>query len=147
FLEQRTVYDLASGESDPPVATGSTTSNPTAYNGQENIVAQQFIAGFYCPSRRSPTPHSTFYRCDYAGNAGERADSGNFRSAGNGGQRGVIRHTGTPAEKLTIERIQDGSSNTLMVAEKALHPQAFGVEGGDNERFTNAGWDEDVVRF
>jgi prepilin-type processing-associated H-X9-DG protein len=34
-----------------------------------------------------------------------------------------------------------------MVSEKALNPKAFGQDGGDNERWTNAGWDEDVVRF
>ncbi|MEJ5343183.1 MAG: DUF1559 domain-containing protein, partial [Thermogutta sp.] len=30
---------------------------------------------------------------------------------------------------------------------KALHPKAFGSEGGDNERWNNAGWDEDIIRW
>ncbi len=147
FMEQSVVYDLVSEGDDPVQATGSTTANPTVYNSRENLPAQQAIKAYYCPSRRSPTQHSTFYRCDYAGNAGQRDTTVNIRSGVNRGDRGVVRQKDSPLGKLTIERIRDGSSNTLMVAEKALHPQSFGTDGGDNERYTNAGWDEDVVRF
>jgi prepilin-type processing-associated H-X9-DG protein len=47
---------------------------------------------------------------------------------------------------VSLTTIQDGTSNTLMVAEKWLHPQQQGKDGGDNEVYVNAGWDEDVVR-
>jgi prepilin-type N-terminal cleavage/methylation domain-containing protein len=138
FMEQTAIYDLGSTAADP--ASGS-----TAYNNTEDLPAREYVKTLYCPSRRSPVPHSNFYRCDYAGNAGERRASGGFRDAGNRGERGVVRLTGS--SPLRIERILDGSSTTLMVSEKALHPKAFGADGGDNERWTNAGWDEDVVRF
>lgn len=70
-----------------------------------------------------------------------------MRTTGNLGERGVIRNNGIPKAELTIERIRDGSSNTIMFAEKALHERAHGSEGGDNERWNNSGWDEDNVRF
>ncbi len=137
YLEQNNVYELGN-ESDPV--------------GTQDIVAQQAVATYYCPSRRSPTPHggAKFYRNDYAGNAGQRG-SGGLRSTStnpavvSNGKSGVVIQT--DAGTITVERIKDGSSNTIMVAEKALHPSAHGTEGGDNERWNNAGWDEDVIRF
>ena len=142
YLEQTTVFDLASDEGDP--ALGETGTS----NAAQDIVAQQAIVTYYCPSRRSPAPMgSGFYRADYAGNAGERTTD-NIRSASNSGQTGVVMQTGR--EQIRIEMIRDGSSNTLMVGEKGLHIDAYNVsgeDGGDNERWNNAGWDEDVVRF
>jgi len=49
--------------------------------------------------------------------------------------------------RILLNMITDGTSNTLLVAEKWLHPQQWGRDGGDNEPFVNAGWDEDVVRI
>jgi len=141
FMEQNAIYDLATDadddQSDPP--------NTGKYNSKENIVAQQAVKVYYCPSRRDPKPHSGFYRCDYAGNAGERRTGGLRANAQNGGSRGVVIQT--DRDKIRIELIKDGSSNTIMVGEKALHPLEFGDDGGDNERWSNAGWDEDVIRF
>src|SRR5690606_18304123 len=73
---------------------------------------------------------------DYAGNGGIYNTDG---------LDGVIMKT--DAGKITIEQIRDGSSNTIMVAEKALHPDAHGSDGGDNERWNNAGWDQCVIRY
>ncbi len=140
FIEQRTVYDLASDQDDP-ATPGS------GQNSKENIVAQKAVKVFYCPSRRSPEPIGSgkFYRSDYAGNAGER-DQADIRSSdSSGGKHGVIIQTDRGTTR--IELIRDGSSNTIMVSEKALHPKAYGSDGGDNERWNNAGWDEDIVRF
>ncbi len=139
FVEQRTVYELAS-DSDDPATIGS------GQNSKQDIVAQKAVTVYYCPSRRIPEPIGSgkFYRSDYAGNAGER-DTGGFRSSdSNGGKRGVIIQTDRGTTR--VELIRDGSSNTIMVSEKALHPKAFGSDGGDNERWNNAGWDEDIVR-
>nr|WP_246120068.1 DUF1559 domain-containing protein [Blastopirellula retiformator] len=133
FIEQQHLYDLA--DYDDPAGT-------------QDIVAQNFVEGFFCPTRRAPTPYGSgsAYRCDYAGNAGERTQ-GNVRNSSNLGEHGVIRHRNNTKGELTIERIRDGSSNTIMFAEKALHPEAYGTEGGDNERWNNSGWDEDNIRF
>lgn len=130
YIEQSTIYDLGDDGTEA---------------GDHNAVAQQAVPVYYCPTRRDPEPEgSDFYRCDYAGNAGER-DSGNQRAKGSGGLKGVVMQTSR--SKTRIELIRDGSSNTIMVGEKALHPESFGSEGGDNERWNNAGWDQDVVRY
>jgi hypothetical protein len=114
--------------------------------GTSGLVAQQAIATYYCPSRRRPRPHGSggFYRCDYVGNAGERGP-GNVRSAASSGLKGVVIQTGR--WQIQLEGILDGTSNTLMIGEKALHPRSHGTDGGDNERWNNTGWDEDVIRF
>jgi len=143
FIEQGNVHELANESGDP--ATGQ-----DAYNPGEDLVARSAIMSLYCPTRRSPTAHGGgAFRSDYAGNGGERS-SGGFRTGGNSGanrgHRGVIRQHDVVGHKLTIERIRDGSSNTILVAEKALHDQAHGSEGGDNERWNNSGWDEDAIR-
>jgi len=139
FMEQSNVHELANESMDP-------AQGQNAYNTGENLVANSPITAYYCPTRRSPTPHGGgAFRADYAGNGGERSTSG-FRESPNRGHRGVIRQHDTVGHKLTIERIRDGSSNTIMVAEKALNDSAHGTEGGDNERWSNSGWDEDAIR-
>jgi len=139
FMEQNSVYELGSDANDP-VTPGA------GYNNDENIVAQEVIEGFYCPTRRDPKAHDSglFYRTDYAGSVGERGPD-NVRDPSSAGLKGVVIRTGSGT--TCIERIRDGSSNTIMVGEKALHPESFGEEGGDNERWNNVGWDECVIRF
>jgi prepilin-type N-terminal cleavage/methylation domain-containing protein len=91
---------------------------------------------YYCPSRRAPTLINGTARCDYNGNSGT-----NFVN-------------GTPSEtdKSIGSGIVDGAiinsaAGTLRVAEW-LHPTNYtnGADGGDNEVWCNAGWDECVVR-
>jgi prepilin-type N-terminal cleavage/methylation domain-containing protein len=130
FIEQQNLFDLG----DPNSPSSATHS----------LVAGNAVKAFYCPTRRSPTLHSGSYKSDYAGNAGERG-TGSIRSAASDGTTGVVIKT--DAGETTIEQLRDGSSNTVMVAEKALHPDHFGSDGGDNERWNNAGWDEDIVRY
>lgn len=139
YVEQQTIYDLAAN-ADPTAPGKSNTGN--------NAVGAAMPPIYVCPSRRAPTLYSGSHRSDYAGNAGERNPAAGLRSgAPNSGARGVLRQIDSSGWKLTIERIKDGSSNTLMIGEKALHPSAHGSEGGDNERWSNPGWDEDIVRF
>jgi prepilin-type N-terminal cleavage/methylation domain-containing protein/prepilin-type processing-associated H-X9-DG protein len=90
----------------------------------------------YCPSRRAPTVYGSSARSDYAGNAGTTAMS---RPS-----NGTVVHNDDP--KLENHRIPDGTSNTVLLAEKWLHPSQHGKDGGDNESWVNAGWDECVVR-
>jgi prepilin-type N-terminal cleavage/methylation domain-containing protein len=142
FMEQNNIFELADYDADPDPSSGN-------YHPAEDLVAQQAIEVYYCPSRRFPIPLGSgkFYRCDYAGNAGERTEAG-VRTKTNGGLTGVVVQT--DLSKMRVETIRDGSSNTLMVAEKGLHLDAHndaGEDGGDNERWSNAGWDEDVVRW
>lgn len=125
------------------------------------------VKTYYCPSRRSPQNYNGSARCDYNGNAGTEFVNGTpltsasdrNGSGTNGDPPGVtetnrfnglvIRSDQTP---VSLKVIPDGSSNTLLVAEKWLNPNrvataaAAGVDGGDNEVWCNAGWDECVVR-
>ncbi len=104
---------------------------------------------YYCPSRRVPAVYGSSAKADYAGNAGTQFSNGtptnNSANAGSGVRDGVVVRTNVPPVMLTS--ITDGTANTLMVAEKWLHPQQFGRDGGDNEPYCNAGWDECVVRI
>jgi len=101
YIDQANVYNLADDSMDPPVT--STSGNNTG----ENAVARSMIPVFYCPTRRSPKPHSTFYRNDYAGNGGERGPGGLAAVATaadptvSNGLSGVLVQTG--AGKIKIE--------------------------------------------
>ncbi len=161
FMEGNNIYEL--GQDDPPFWT------PQSGNGNENVVAQQLVSAFYCPSRRSPKGYGSarFGRTDYAGCAGfyhGRPDSlvdyipeaplgapaEGTRTAPNGGlarrRGGAIIWPGED-DKRTMADIVDGTSMSILFSEKALHITQHGRDGGDNERWNNAGWDECVVRW
>lgn len=107
------------------------------------------VKAYYCPTRRAPTVYGSSARCDYNGNAGTQFDNGTPTSgsanAGSGTVDGVVVRQNVP--QIELIRISDGTSNTVMVAEKWLHPNQHGKDGGDNEAWPNAGWDECVVRI
>jgi prepilin-type N-terminal cleavage/methylation domain-containing protein/prepilin-type processing-associated H-X9-DG protein len=106
---------------------------------------------YYCPSRRSPILVNGSARCDYNGNAGTQFANGTpsmtSTDSGSGTVDGVVVRTTTP--RMTITMIQDGTANSVLIAEKWLHPSRYsnGQDGGDNEVWCNAGWDECVVRI
>ena len=139
YLEESAIYNMAPSAEDP------TPPNLGRYHPKENVVAQQAVGIYYCPTRREPKAYGSgkFYRCDYAGNAGQRA-SGSIQSGTSTGTKGTVIRGGS--DTIAVERIRDGSSKTLLVGEKALHPDEFGTDGGDNEMWNNNGWDTDNVR-
>ena len=164
FIEQENVYRLARFDL-PPIHSG----RPANYNGEDDV-ARSLIKIYYCPSRRAPTGYGTalFGRCDYAGNAGfyqgelhehwgdipappigmtprrnERTPE-NFGDTP--GRRGYVCWSAQGA-KRRIADVTDGTSNSIIAAEKCLPPSRHGLDGGDNERWNNAGWDECVVRW
>ena len=138
-------------------------------NSNENDVAQQWISVFYCPTRREPQGYgiAKFGRSDYAGCAGfyHGPPDGNVsfipeaplgapkaptRSRTNGGLvkgRGGAIIWPREFDKRSLVEIKDGLSHTIMFSEKALALTEHGVDGGDNERWNNTGWDEDAVRW
>jgi len=149
YLDQKNVFDLG------------TDSN---YGTSNKLVAQKMIPVYNCPTRRAATAYGSAatYRYDYAGNAGERAYKGsNVATIANQGDNSIkhsLRADASSGNKsgvviqmdrntLTVARIRDGSSNTLMVAEKATHPDWLGNNGGENEYWNNPGWDEDIIRY
>ena len=161
YLEQSALYDMA--EDAPP-------HWPNVHNNaKENDVAQQLVATYYCPSRRAPVGYGSakFGRTDYAGCAGfyhGRPDSKvdfipeaplgasaeSTRSPANmgfaSGRAGAIISP-YEGQKRRLADIRDGTSHSIIFAEKALHRFEHGRDGGDNERWNNAGWDECVVRW
>ncbi len=131
-IEQQNIYNL------PETAVGNTQ------------VAQTAIKIYYYPSRRQPVLYSNGGRADYAGNGGRDMVS-------NGTDGVFVRQWRAPSSSMsatapveqrrTITDITDGTSNTVMVAEKQLHHTVLGSAGGDNEVWNNSGWDQDHVRF
>lgn len=164
YIEQSPLYNVGNADA-PPFWPN------VANNGNEDDVARAVIELFYCPTRRAPQGYGTtvrFSRNDYAGNAGfyqgepiegegnvpppplgltpigdERA---NVNQGNTSMRRGVIIWPGFGARR-TLADITDGTSNTVLIAEKSLPPSRHSTDGGDNERWNNAGWDEDNIRF
>ena len=166
FMEQNSIWNLAKDVK--PIWTGAASSGPVALVTGEDDVARAFVSAYYCPSRRAPTGYtSLFGRTDYAGCAGFfsgqpdstvsfipsaplGAPAQPIRTALNGGltpgKGGAIIWSGS-GQKRKLGAITDGTSNSILFSEKALHPTEHGLDGGDNERWNNAGWDECVVRW
>ncbi|MEZ6139996.1 MAG: DUF1559 domain-containing protein [Zavarzinella sp.] len=128
YIEQQNVYD----------------------NPSDSIVAATPIKTYFCPSRRRPTAYSGTTRNDYAGNGG--STFGNIGRDGMMVRQWSSTSTSNPVD-LAVNQFRrmadviDGTSNTIYVGEKQVHPTTLGTAGGDNERYNNAGWDECVVRF
>jgi prepilin-type N-terminal cleavage/methylation domain-containing protein len=70
-----------------------------------------------------------------------RENFGNFP-----GRRGAICWSAL-GDKRRLGDFIDGTSNSIVAAEKSLPPTRHGTDGGDNENWANAGWDECVVRY
>ena len=62
------------------------------------------------------------------------------------GRRGYIVNPIRGAKRRLAD-VSDGTSNSIMVAEKSIAAGRAGAEGGDNERWNNSGWDEDNIRW
>jgi len=164
FIEATNVYNLARFDL-PPIHAG----RPPDYNGEDSV-ARALISTYYCPSRRAPIGYGTgvFGRCDYAGSAGfyqgevhenwgdvpaaplgmlPRRNERTRENFGNmGGRKGALCWSAQGA-KRRLSEFTDGTSNSIVAAEKHLPVSRQGADGGDNERWNNAGWDECVVRY
>jgi len=164
YIEQSNVYDLAKFNL-PPIHSG----RPPDYNGEDSV-ARVLVPIYYCPSRRKRTGYGAALlgRSDYAGCAGfyqgemhegwgdipappigmsPRRNERTPENFGNTpGRRGYIVWSGQGAVRRLAD-VTDGTSNSIMAAEKCLPWKRFGADGGDNERWNNAGWDECVIRY
>ncbi len=109
----------------------------------DNTVYRTQVSLYYCPTRRRPARYPTdsgTARADYAASSGDRDISfGDVRS------NGVIA-VRTCDPPVDFAMIRDGTSNTLMLGEKQVHPDYFGRTGCDNENYVNSGVDQDHVR-
>ena len=172
YIEQENVYRLARFDL-PPIHSG----RPANYNGEDSVAQALIKTYYCPSRRApTGYGAGVFGRCDYAGNAGyyqgemhenmgdipsqvlptvgtlklgmsPRRNERTPENFGNTpGRKGMIVW---PAfgTKRRIADVTDGLSNTMLAAEKCLPPQVQGADGGDNERWNNAGWDECVIRY
>lgn len=164
YIEASNVWNLARFDL-PPIHSG----RPANYNGEDDV-ARALIPSYFCPSRRGPTGYGAALlgRCDYAGCAGfyqgevhenwgdipaaplgmaPRRNERTPENFGNtGGRKGAICWSAQGAKRRMAD-FTDGTSNSISAAEKHIPPTRHGADGGDNERWNNAGWDECVLRF
>ncbi len=134
------------------------------------------LSMYFCPTRRRPAGYmfpgifnqqgTPEFRAlgDYAGNAGSGAvgppssnDPGSLGN-GNGGPNGnlggtVVRAGATQPISLVDNRVPDGASNTLLVAEKYVFEDTKDIDPMAGTRAPNddtgyfSGWDWDIVRW
>ena len=172
YIEQDNVYRIARFDL-PPIHSG----RPANYNGEDTVAQALIKTYYCPSRRApTGYGTGQFGRCDYAANAGyyqgevhenqgdipstttptagplrfgmsPRRNERTTENFGNmGGRKGFITWSGQGA-KRRIADASDGLSNVIMCAEKCLPPQVHGADGGDNERWNNAGWDECVLRY
>jgi prepilin-type N-terminal cleavage/methylation domain-containing protein/prepilin-type processing-associated H-X9-DG protein len=87
---------------------------------------------YYCPARRAAVLYNGKSKVDYAGNAG---------TDGVDGRNGTL--TRPPVPPCRIIDITDGTSSTVLLAEKQLNDLQLGRSLDDNESCFRAGWDHD----
>ena len=98
------------------------------------------ISVYYCPTRRKAQTYKGTSRGDYAGNSGKEAPGSNSDD-------GIFVQSNR--EFVSIPKIRDGTSNTILVGEKHLHKSHLGgtsVYFTDNEPVVNVGWESDLFR-
>jgi prepilin-type N-terminal cleavage/methylation domain-containing protein/prepilin-type processing-associated H-X9-DG protein len=95
---------------------------------------------FFCPSRRSPQAVPFSHPGYLAGLTAPRALSDYAGSNLNG--TGVLRRY-TPGRMTDVT---DGTSNTLLVAEKRMNRSNLGQPSSEDNLGYTAGWDEDTLR-
>ncbi len=175
FIEQQQVYNLANfssplkGEGGTTTTTGELAVSRVAiasYYCPSRRVNERYVSGAVSNTSTAQA------RCDYAGCGGFRTglaqscapastqpappnglpdstrDAGTTINRGNWpGYKGTIVWSGLGAVRK-LSDFKDGTSNSIMCGEKSISPKGFGngTEGGDNETWMNAGWDEDNVR-
>lgn len=128
-------------------------------------VRRNAIPLYFCPSRRAPmTVYDSRYgdsgMIDYSGCGGVDGPPINPGEAGtvNNGASGALarRYTvdfplpyavSVRPGQVKLRTITDGTSDTLLVAEKRLDPEKMGENQADEDQGWVAGWDWDEIRW
>lgn len=126
----------------------------------DDRVARAIIPFYFCPGRRAPealskdavnVPWSESAMIDYAGNAGTDP-TGNMGWAvfGNGRDGTVVRRpdgSDARSDSVTLARIIDGTSKTLLVGEKSFNQGRLGEWQAEDDGGYVDGWDFDTIRW
>jgi Protein of unknown function (DUF1559) len=95
-------------------------------------VIRTAITIYNCPARRPARLFNNHATIDYAGCAGTGTDGM------------VVRHGTGP---ITFDAVTDGISHTVMLGEKRLKKDQFGISGDDNKGWAAPGWDTEIYRL
>ena len=126
----------------------------------DDDVLKTAIPFYFCPSRRRPEVlsgnplfPSTSPRAqnDYAGNAGtDTTGNTGWATLGDGKDGVIVRRPGGGSDRsgpVDNAAIRDGSSNTIMIGEKAYNAGRRGQWQPDDDGGYVEGWDFDTVRW
>jgi prepilin-type N-terminal cleavage/methylation domain-containing protein len=122
-------------------------------SGTDATIIETPVPFLYCPSRGRQTVVQNIAVSDYNGNGGSYGTWTSLTAPANS-LDGVFVPAPTSAggNKVNMEAITDGTSNTLLIGEKWLYFQWYSdrTSGGgsciDNEGWCN-GWDNDSIGF
>lgn len=109
----------------------------TLHKSPTAVVDATPVKVYYCPRRRAPVALFGKAKMDYAGNAGT--------NKGRVGDDGVI--VKGPKHRLRVTDLSDGAGCTVLVAEKQLNPDYFGVTSDDNKWYNRPGWNGDFEAY
>jgi prepilin-type N-terminal cleavage/methylation domain-containing protein len=122
-------------------------SNQTTIANKQIQAMGAVVPAFFCPSRRNPQalpanaswygPSGTYVHgpTDYAGSNTENTGA-------------IVQNVGlnSPLDSISMARITDGTSNTLLFGDKRMdRTNLNNYQSDDNEGFT-CGWDHDTMR-
>lgn len=113
----------------------------------DDVIRGTQIATYHCPTRRTPVlKDGRFAVNDYAGNGGILFQNEN-PPAWNNARGAPIARGGGFSRPIKNRDFHDGTSNSILLGEKAVNPTYYTILGcSDNEGWT-VGWDWDVIRW
>ncbi len=123
YIEQQNVYNLAS----------------------DTDLQASIIPMYFCPSRRQPIAISHNYglrgMIDYCSVTDASASNGAI------GNEVIIKmSTAATWSPINLTSVTDGTSNTLMIAEKSMQTNTYTTGSGQDDQGFTCGWDWDVLR-
>jgi len=121
----------------------------------DTTVRTTLIPNYFCPSRRAPmriydSRYGDNAMIDYAGNAATDPTGTYGGSYGNGNNAPLCRRYNGAASRtspMNLLRITDGTSSTVLVAEKSVDLATMGTNTTDEDQGYVSGWDWDTIRW